>query len=73
MSTYAAILVLRIFLFKDTLFNVRVVGDMGCERIHKEKKVERVEFLFTRQERRGHGVERYTSIEGWGLGAFIEL
>ena len=29
-----------------------MVSDAGCERTHKEKKVQKVKFLFTLQERR---------------------
>lgn len=28
----------------SVMFTVRMVGDRGCEKIHKEKKVERVKF-----------------------------
>ena len=34
---------------------VRVVGDTGCERIHKEKKVQRAKFFIFTFPREGKG------------------
>ena len=46
---------------------VRVVSDTGCERIHKEKKVQRAKFLFYSPKRgKELGAEICTSTEGWG-------
>ena len=48
---------------------VRVVGDVGCERIHEEKKVQRVNVLFYFSKgRKGLGEEKCTSTSTEGLG-----
>ena len=50
--------------------SVRVVGNTVCERIHKEKKVQRVQFLFY-FPKGGKGLRAEMCIsaspEGWGL------
>ena len=47
----------------DVIPIVRVVSDTGWERIHKEKKVQRVKFYSLSKKGEGHGVERYISTE----------
>ena len=46
--------------------NVRVVGDMGCERIYNEKKVK---FYFTFPRGKGLGVETCRSTSPGGVRA----
>ena len=47
-TTYSSLLFRR-------AVSVRVVGDEGCERIHKKKKVQRVKALFSLSQGRGRG------------------
>ena len=49
--------------------HVRVVRDVGGERIPKEKKVQRAKFylFLPSQGKEGVGMEKRTSPEGWGL------
>ena len=44
-----------------------MVGDAGCERINKEKKVQSQVFILLSKRGKRLGAEIYTSIEGWGL------
>ena len=47
---------------------VRTVGDMGCEKIHKEKKKrQRANFYSLSKGGKGHGVAPSTSSEMWGF------
>ena len=41
--------------------NVRVVSNMGWERIHKERKMHRAKFYSLSKRGKGHGVEKYIS------------
>ena len=51
--------------------SVRVVGEEGCKRIHKEKKVQRVKGFYFYFPKGGQGLGAQlctsTSPEGWGL------
>ena len=47
---------------------VRVASDMGCEKIHKEKKKrQRANFYSLSKGGKGHGVAPSTSSEMWGF------
>ena len=54
-----------------SLPGVRGVSDVGCERIHKEKKVQRVKISFTLQKRRrGWGERETPALRGSGALGF---
>ena len=44
-----------------SLLSVRVVGDVGCEKVHKEKERQRAKFYSLSKRGKGHGVEKYIS------------